>query len=62
MPVRPGRDRRAQTAELVWRLRDEAGARPVPGARVGLAHNIGLGDAAVVTVPRAVEDGGTPPG
>jgi acetyl-CoA acyltransferase len=44
----------AQTAELVWQLRGEAGERQVPGARVGLAHNIGLGGAAVVTVLRAV--------
>ncbi|GAA3110035.1 thiolase C-terminal domain-containing protein [Streptomyces echinatus] len=44
----------AQTAELVWQLRGEADARQVPGARVGLAHNIGLGGAAVVTVLRAV--------
>ncbi|MFI6468861.1 lipid-transfer protein [Streptomyces sp. NPDC050516] len=42
----------AQAAELVWQLRGEAGARQVPGARVGLAHNIGLGGAAVVTVLR----------
>ncbi|MFF5441232.1 beta-ketoacyl synthase N-terminal-like domain-containing protein [Streptomyces achromogenes] len=52
----------AQTAELVWQLRGEAGARQVPGARVGLAHNIGLGGAAVVTVLRAAEGGGTAPG
>ncbi|MEU3826922.1 beta-ketoacyl synthase N-terminal-like domain-containing protein [Streptomyces sp. NPDC029080] len=44
----------AQMAELVWQLRGEAGARQVPGARTGLAHNIGLGGAAVVTVLRAV--------
>jgi acetyl-CoA acyltransferase len=37
----------------VWQLRGEAGERQVPGARVGLAHNIGLGGAAVVTVVRA---------
>ncbi|MFD6998181.1 lipid-transfer protein [Streptomyces mirabilis] len=43
----------AQVAELVWQLRDEAGPRQVPGARVGLAHNIGLGGAAVVTLLRA---------
>ncbi|MFJ8019765.1 lipid-transfer protein [Streptomyces sp. NPDC096311] len=43
----------AQVAELVWQLRGEAGARQVPGARVGLAHNIGLGGAAVVTLLRA---------
>ncbi|MFI1012713.1 lipid-transfer protein [Streptomyces sp. NPDC020965] len=40
----------AQAAELVWQLRGEAGPRQVPGARAGLAHNIGLGGAAVVTV------------
>ncbi|GGU77553.1 putative lipid-transfer protein Ltp1 [Streptomyces filipinensis] len=44
----------AQTAELVWQLRGRAGKRQVPRARVGLAHNIGLGGAAVVTVLRAV--------
>ncbi|MFF5972356.1 lipid-transfer protein [Streptomyces sp. NPDC012769] len=42
----------AQAAELVWQLRGEAGGRQVPGARVGLAHNIGLGGAAVVTMLR----------
>ncbi|WP_415950645.1 lipid-transfer protein [Streptomyces sp. KLOTTS4A1] len=42
----------AQVAELSWQLRGEAGPRQVPGARVGLAHNIGLGGAAVVTVLR----------
>jgi acetyl-CoA acyltransferase len=42
----------AQCAELVWQLRGEAGARQVPDARVGLAHNIGLGGAAVVTLLR----------
>ena len=42
----------AQAAELVWQLRGTAGDRQVPGARVGLAHNIGLGGAAVVTVLR----------
>jgi acetyl-CoA acyltransferase len=40
-------------AELVWQLRGEAGPRQVPGARIGLAHNIGLGGAAVVTLLRA---------
>ncbi|MFY4721309.1 thiolase C-terminal domain-containing protein [Streptomyces sp. LaBMicrA B280] len=44
----------AQTAELVWQLRGEAARRQVAGARVGLAHNIGLGGAAVVTVLKAV--------
>jgi acetyl-CoA acyltransferase len=44
----------AQAAELVWQLRGEAGERQVSGARVGLAHNIGLGGAAVVTLLRSV--------
>ncbi|MFI1201562.1 Nonspecific lipid-transfer protein [Streptomyces sp. BHT-5-2] len=43
----------AQAAELVWQLRGTAGDRQVPGARVGLAHNIGLGGAAVVTLLRS---------
>ncbi|MEV6728485.1 MULTISPECIES: lipid-transfer protein [unclassified Streptomyces] len=42
----------AQAAELVWQLRAEAGPRQVPQARIGLAHNIGLGGAAVVTLLR----------
>ncbi|MFI6640046.1 thiolase C-terminal domain-containing protein [Streptomyces sp. NPDC050504] len=42
----------AQVAEVVWHLRGEAGPRQVPGARVGLTHNVGLGGAAVVTVLR----------
>ncbi|MFI6003997.1 lipid-transfer protein [Streptomyces sp. NPDC051366] len=42
----------AQAAELVWQLRGEAGPRQVPQARIGLAHNIGLGGAAVVTLLR----------
>ncbi|MGY0023611.1 lipid-transfer protein [Streptomyces sp. YJ-C3] len=42
----------AQLAELTWQLRGEADARQVTGARVGLAHNIGLGGAAVVTMVR----------
>ncbi|MFI7240942.1 thiolase C-terminal domain-containing protein [Streptomyces qinglanensis] len=42
----------AQCAELVWQLRGEAGGRQVADARVGLAHNIGLGGAAVVTLLR----------
>jgi acetyl-CoA acetyltransferase len=43
----------AQCAELTWQLRGEAGGRQVPGARVGLQHNLGLGGAAVVTLYRA---------
>ncbi|MER5945384.1 lipid-transfer protein [Streptomyces sp. NPDC001904] len=42
----------AQLAELTWQLRGDAGGRQVAGARVGLAHNIGLGGAAVVTMVR----------
>jgi acetyl-CoA acetyltransferase len=42
----------AQVAELVWQLRHAADRRQVPGARVGLQHNIGLGSASVVTILR----------
>ncbi|MEU4995044.1 lipid-transfer protein [Streptomyces sp. NPDC021622] len=42
----------AQVAELTWQLRGQADERQVTGARVGLAHNIGLGGAAVVTLLR----------
>ncbi|MFI7492017.1 lipid-transfer protein [Micromonospora echinaurantiaca] len=40
----------AQIAELTWQLRGTAGPRQVEGARLGLAHNIGLGGACVVTL------------
>jgi acetyl-CoA acetyltransferase len=40
----------AQTAEIVWHLRGDAGERQVEGARLGLQHNVGLGGACVVTV------------
>ncbi|MGV9316635.1 lipid-transfer protein [Streptomyces sp. NPDC003691] len=40
----------AQTAEITWQLRGEAGARQVGGARLGLQHNLGLGTAGVVTL------------
>jgi acetyl-CoA acyltransferase len=49
----------AQCAELVWQLRGEAGARQVPDARLGLAHNIGLGGACVVTLFERTSDGKT---
>ncbi|MFI6046119.1 lipid-transfer protein [Nocardia sp. NPDC051321] len=39
----------AQCAELTWQLRGEAEARQVGDAKVALAHNIGLGGAAIVT-------------
>lgn len=42
----------AQCAELCWQLRGEAGKRQVPGAKVALQHNFGLGGAAVVTIYR----------
>ncbi|RSN72099.1 lipid-transfer protein [Actinomadura sp. WAC 06369] len=49
----------AQCAELTWQLRGAAGARQVPAAAsrsgVALAHNIGLGGAAVVTAFRPAE-------
>ena len=40
----------AQCTELVGQLRGEAGARQVPGARIALQHNLGLGGACVVTL------------
>jgi len=40
----------AQTAEIVWQLRGEAGERQVARARLGLQHNVGLGGACVVSV------------
>ncbi|XP_072129922.1 sterol carrier protein 2 isoform X1 [Mobula birostris] len=42
----------AQCAELCWQLRGEADKRQVPGAKVALQHNIGLGGAVVVTIYR----------
>ncbi len=36
--------------EVVWHLRGEAGARQVEGAKVGLAHVIGLGSACTVHI------------
>ncbi|XP_057319332.1 sterol carrier protein 2-like [Microplitis mediator] len=40
----------AQCAELAWQLRGEAGPRQVPGAKLALQHNIGLGGAVVVAL------------
>jgi acetyl-CoA acetyltransferase len=40
----------AQCTELVQQLRGTAGQRQVPGARLGLQHNLGLGGACVVTL------------
>ena len=42
----------AQCTELVWHLRGDAGDRQVPGARIALQHNLGLGGACVVTMYR----------
>jgi len=40
----------AQCFELVTQLRNQAGARQVESARIGLAHNVGIGGACVVTM------------
>ncbi|KAM6217901.1 sterol carrier protein 2 isoform 3-T3 [Rhynchocyon petersi] len=40
----------AQCAELCWHLRGEAGRRQVPGAKVALQHNLGVGGAVVITL------------
>lgn len=42
----------AQCAELCWQLRNEAGKRQVPNAKLALQHNIGLGGAVVVALYR----------
>jgi acetyl-CoA acetyltransferase len=42
----------AQCAELVWQLRGQAERRQVPGARIALQHNLGLGGACVMTMYR----------
>lgn len=42
----------AQCAELCWQLRGLAGRRQVPGAKVALQHNLGIGGAVVVTLFR----------
>jgi len=44
----------AQCYELVNQLRNTAGRRQVPGARVALQHNLGLGGAVVVTMYRGL--------
>jgi len=40
----------AQCYELVNQLRGNAGNRQVPGVKLGLQHNLGLGGACVVTL------------
>lgn len=42
----------AQCSELCWQLRGLAGKRQVPGAKLALQHNIGLGGAVVVSLYR----------
>ena len=42
----------AQCSEICWQLRGLADKRQVPGVKVGLQHNIGLGGAAVVALYR----------
>ncbi|XP_035699184.1 non-specific lipid-transfer protein-like isoform X1 [Branchiostoma floridae] len=42
----------AQCAELSWQLRGLAGKRQVPGVKLGLQHNIGLGGAVVIALYR----------
>lgn len=52
----------AQASEIVWQLRGEAGPRQVPGAKVGVTHNLGLGGAAVISVmSKPAEWKGIPP-
>jgi acetyl-CoA acetyltransferase len=43
----------AQCYELTQQLRGTADARQVEGARIALAHNLGLGGACVTTLFRA---------
>jgi len=40
----------ANIVEIVWHLREQAGARQVEGAKVGLAHVIGLGSACTIHI------------
>lgn len=42
----------AQCVELNWQLRNMAGLRQVPNAKLALQHNIGLGGAVVVAIYR----------
>jgi len=49
----------AQCSELTWQLRGTADKRQVPGAKVALQHNIGLGGAVVVSMYRKADLAGT---
>ncbi|XP_018495033.1 non-specific lipid-transfer protein isoform X2 [Galendromus occidentalis] len=42
----------AQCSELCWQLRGKAGNRQVPGAKIALQQNVGLGGASVVALYR----------
>ena len=43
----------AQISELVWQLRGEAGARQIPGVRVGMAHCLGAPGNSAITILKA---------
>ncbi len=45
----------AQCAELNWQLRGLSAKRQVPGAKIALQHNLGLGGAAVVAMYRRAD-------
>lgn len=45
----------AQCVELCWQLRGKAGQRQVPGAHIGLQHNLGLGGAVVVSLYKMMD-------
>lgn len=40
----------AQICEVVWQLREQAGPRQVPGAKIGLCHSMGAGPNCSVTI------------
>ena len=45
----------AQCAEMNWQIRGLSEKRQVPGAKVALQHNLGLGGAAVVAIYRKAD-------
>lgn len=42
----------AQCCELCWQMRGQADKRQVPGAKLALQHNLGIGGAVVVALYR----------